>query len=318
MDLNFILISFFWLHFSIFCHEMGHLLAAKTVGFNPYFVRVGTGPKILQLKLFKSIFELRTYPSSGITYISNLSLDRLKPKLLLMYLGGPSVNCFFLLILNKICHSRLFNLDISWYIIIQGLAFFEFLLLVTNLIPLESVLYGRSCPNDGKQIFNALTKNKQQLMQILLGLARYEASQSTTVTPWFNKDLNKLQILFQAQTEFQQKNFEQAVNLLEQLLKAPELANRERIYLIDLLASIVINYGEKKYLSKAERWSAEALSLDNDIKTLQGTRGSILIELGKYQEGKEMLLPLTERENDAVDRFISCCYLAKADYFFRQ
>jgi hypothetical protein len=49
-------------------------------------------------------------------------------------------------------------------------------------------------------------------------------------------------------------------------------------------------------------------------KTIQGTRGVILVELGKYEEGKQNLFPLTRPDNDPVDIAISSYYLAKADH----
>lgn len=131
-------------------------------------------------------------------------------------------------------------------------------------------------------------------------MARYTNSQDSLVD-FFNNDLKILQILYKAQAEFNRNNFDQVIELLEPILNNSYIIPRDKLYIIDILASIVINYGEMKYLDKADKWSFQAMGLASDIKTIQGTRGAILIELGRYSEGKEMLLPLTEAGNEAID-----------------
>jgi predicted Zn-dependent protease len=73
--------------------------------------------------------------------------------------------------------------------------------------------------------------------------------------------------------------------------------------------------GYKEYLNEADKWSQEAIELASQSQTLKGTRGAILIELGRYDEGKQLLLPLTEPENEDLDIAVSSCYIAKAEYF---
>ncbi|MDM9384339.1 M50 family metallopeptidase [Chlorogloeopsis sp. ULAP01] len=317
MQLEFVLILFIWLYFSIFCHEMGHFLTAKIVGFNPYLVKIGMGKKILQFKLFSSVIEFGSIPGGGITYISNLELKWLKSKLILMYLGGPIVNFILFFALTKLSnyYDGEILVDVSFVEIINFLAYIEILLFIFNILPLEAKQYGMNVGSDGKQVIDALTKSNQQFIQKLLGLSRYTSKQDNSSNQFFNNDLKSLQLLFKAQAQINRQNFDDAVELLELLLNNSHFITRDKIYIIDILASIVINHGENKYLQKADKWSGEALLLANDIKTVQGTRGSILIELGRYNEGKEMLLPLTEAGNDTIDIVVSCCYIAKADYF---
>ncbi|WP_016876243.1 M50 family metallopeptidase [Chlorogloeopsis fritschii PCC 9212] len=316
MQIEFILILLIWLYFSIFCHEMGHFVTAKIVGFNPYLVKIGMGRKILQFKLFNSVIEFASIPGGGITYISNLELQWLKLKLILMYLGGPIVHLILFLILTKIYEYYSYNLvDLSYIENINFLAQIEILLFIFNILPLEARQYGITVGSDGKQVIDALTKSNQQFIQKLLGLSRYASKQDNSSENFFNNDLKSLQILFKAQAQINRQNFDDAIELLELLLNNPDFIQRDKVYIIDILASIVINHGEKKYLQQANKWSEQALLLANDIKTVRGTRGSILVELGRYNEGKEMLLPLTEAGNDTIDIAISCCYIAKADYF---
>lgn len=310
---------YMWSYFSILCHEMGHFMAAKMVGFKPFLVKVGTGKKILDLKILNSVIEFNTIPSGGITYISNLSLDKIKSKLIFMYLAGPMINCLLLGLIISIYNYRILNArfieDLYTLKFIKPFAFFEFFVIVANLLPFESTSYGKKHSTDGKQILDTLTKTNEQFIQEKLGLARYTINKNDSAIHFFNNDLKTLQILYEAQVQFETRNFDQTIKLLEPILITDKLIVRDKLYILDILVSIVIDHEQMKYLEKADRWSAQALDLAGDIKTIQGTRGAILIELGRYSEGKQMLLPLTEPGNDIIDIAYSCCYIAKADYF---
>lgn len=313
------LFIFIWFHFSIFCHEMGHFMAAIIVGFNPHFVKIGSGNKILELMFLESRIEFCLIPSGGITYTSNLSLENMRAKLIFMYFAGPMMNCLLLVLIIifdkyinlffNINHMDLYTNCISFSSI------HETFLFIGNLLPFESNIYGRSHPTDGKQVLDALTKTNEQFIQKKLGLARYSINEDDSSIDFFNNDLKTLQILYKAQAELHKCNFNQTIKLLEQILVNDNLIIRDKLYVLDILISVVIDHEQIQYLQKADIWSAQALALAGEIKTIQGTRGAILIELGRYSEGKEMLLPLTAVDNDAIDIAVSCCYIAKADHF---
>jgi membrane-associated protease RseP (regulator of RpoE activity) len=307
---------YIWAYFSIFCHEMGHLMVAKMMGFKPFLVKIGSGKRMLYLKLFDFIIEFNFMPSGGITYISNLKLDKIKPKLILMYLAGPMINCLLFILIISIYNQKILHYIFPNYLnILVSFAVFEFLLVFGNLLPSELTIYGQKHSNDGKQVLDVLTKTNEQLIQKKLGFDRYTIHQNDSSIDVFNNDLKTLQILYEAQVEFDKRNFNQVIKLLEPIVINDRLIVRDKLYILDTLVSIVIEHEKMEYLQKADTWSAQALALAGDIKTIQGTRGAILIELGRYSEGKQMLLPLTEAGNDLIDIVYSCCYIAKADYF---
>jgi hypothetical protein len=63
-----------------------------------------------------------------------------------------------------------------------------------------------------------------------------------------------------------------------------------------------------------EGWLRDVMKFAGYTNSIQVTRGGILIELGKYEAGKQILVPLTETGNHPIDIAISCYYLAKADH----
>ncbi|MBO0799825.1 MAG: hypothetical protein J2P31_13475, partial [Blastocatellia bacterium] len=130
----------------------------------------------------------------------------------------------------------------------------------------------------------------------------------------FKNDKRSMELYLKADTEFFYGHYEEVIDKFNQLLKSEYASEAERAHLLDILSSIVINAGQKQYLIEADGWSREAMRLAGYSKTVQGTRGAILIELGKYEEGKQLLLPLTDPANDWFDRMVSSYYLALADH----
>ena len=56
---------FVWLHFSIFCHELGHFVCAKLVGMSPQQMKVGRGFRIFRKSFFGAQLELGVLPAGG-------------------------------------------------------------------------------------------------------------------------------------------------------------------------------------------------------------------------------------------------------------
>jgi len=191
----------------------------------------------------------------------------------------------------------------------------EVSMIIVALVPTEVHLYGVKFPSDGKKIFFIFTQNYQRLFfthhrQEVTRIAGDRAEPRVL----FKNDIRTLELFLKAEIELAYRHFDKAIALINKLLNAENASEAERVYLLDLLASVVIILGQKQYLTQADRWSQEAIKLAGYSKTIQGTRGAILVELGKYEEGKQMLLPLTKPGSNPIDIAISGCYLAKADH----
>jgi predicted Zn-dependent protease len=127
-------------------------------------------------------------------------------------------------------------------------------------------------------------------------------------------DTKTIELFVKAETEFVYRHFDESIALYNRLLSSPNVSGAERVYILDMLASIVIVHGQKQYLTQADVWSRKAMKIAGNSKTVRGTRGAVLIELGRYEEGMRMLLQLTEPDNHPLDIAISSCYLAKVEH----
>lgn len=82
-----------------------------------------------------------------------------------------------------------------------------------------------------------------------------------------------------------------------------------KIYLLDRLCTLFIFEGHSDYLPDADAWSAAALAL-KPLATLKGTRGSILVELGRLEEAESLLRQCLTESSNPTDQGISKFYLA--------
>ncbi len=96
-------------------------------------------------------------------------------------------------------------------------------------------------------------------------------------------------------------------------LKTSDLAIEERIEQLDFFATCVLMYGATEFLAEADRYSEELYELKPDEWTVKGTRGSILIETGRLEEGMSILQEVMDKDPSAFDRAISASFLALAE-----
>ena len=90
-------------------------------------------------------------------------------------------------------------------------------------------------------------------------------------------------------------------------LQASTPANRaDRL---DLLASAILFNEFRELLQEADEWSREALVLAPDLITRKGTRGSVLVEQRRFEEGELLLTEVWERSVSELDAAITAFYL---------
>ncbi|MCU0545227.1 MAG: site-2 protease family protein [Oscillatoriaceae cyanobacterium Prado104] len=318
MALFVIVLLYSWLYFSIFCHEIGHFIFAKLAGMSPYLVNIGTGYKFLKLRLFKARFEFGILPSGGLTQARHLTLDRMKLRVILFASGGAFANFILLLLLIKLL---IIQGDRADPIILIPICI-EVLSLFGSLVPRKIIMYQQNLASDGQSILTALFTNYRQVYRDVFAaynqqLYRYTNQPKILPKTFLDNDVKTVQIFIEACIKlYNYRDFEGAVELFGEVLKFKKISKPEKAFILDNLASfVVMQGGHKKHLKEADRWSQAAIKLASQSKTLKATRGAILIELGRHEEGKQLLLPSIEPENEALDIAVSSCYLAKAEYF---
>lgn len=330
-----------WPYFSIFFRELSNLLFAKLVGLNPQLMVVGEGFRLLRKRLFGTIFDLRIRPFSGSidVYLPDTGWEKfedLNLKLIIYYLGGLLSHTIFLAFFT-ILRLNMSDYDyVKKYSILKFFVLEEMILIYKTLFTDDSTTVGGRVPFDLMKVSYFLAKNYRRVFfsaygYLIMRIMGDRASPQTLFSPGyraeikrfmgdqpyqipFKNDKRSMELYLKADTEIFYGHYDEAIAKLNQLLKGENASEAERVRLLEILSSIVINEGQKQYLTEADGWSREALRLAGYSKTVQGTRGAILIEIGKYEEGKQLLLPLIDPANDWFDRMVSSYYLALADH----
>lgn len=62
--------------------------------------------------------------------------------------------------------------------------------------------------------------------------------------------------------------------------------------MLDTLVTHGIVFGDLAVRHHLDDWSQQALAPSPDLPTLQGSRGAALVECGRCEEGKALLVPL--------------------------
>jgi hypothetical protein len=93
------------------------------------------------------------------------------------------------------------------------------------------------------------------------------------------------------------------------------LSREETILALDALVTSGLMYRDPPLRTQLDTWSRQALRLGPDINTLRGSRGAVLVELGRYEEGKALLVPLAgSQPGNAFDAFMTCVFLAHGEH----
>ncbi len=312
--IGFGLVLLFWRYLSILIHEIGHVIFAKLVRMNPYKVQIGTGRKLFVLKIKSIEYELYDIPNIGLTFANHTKADKLKLRNLFYVLGGISAD--FIVIITTIIIWKF----VGYGIILLYIIIFESFSIIYNLLPFDININGKKFHRDGKLLISIIFSKEDIIITdgyhaICKDLHRYEKELISLPKVFLNKDLSMLTIFDSGVAALSERNFEKAIDSYEHLIRDYHISSAEKAYLLDALCGIVINNNELKYLDKADKWSEDAFSLVPYSNTIQGTRGAILVEKGRYSEAKKILLPLTYPGNYMLDRVVSACFLAKAEHF---
>ena len=136
--LNLFLIALFSV-FMIIPHELGHVLAAKSIGTYVVAVVIGLGKTVFLKRYWNISWEFKSLPAGGITIPLILNVDKYRSKLFYIIFGGPLINLLTIFILltfypSTVLFSGIFKPQLS-----VASAFFwaNIIDLLYNLLPIQ-------------------------------------------------------------------------------------------------------------------------------------------------------------------------------------
>ena len=303
-------------------HEAGHGLAAILVRFRLFSISFGTtGNVLLAYRLFGCQFDLRTNLIDGMTVAAPRKTTFLRVRLLFYYLGGPLTNALLAGFLILLC---------MWLpgrpIIVAGslvLAASNSLLAVISLFPTNRSV-GNACrASDGLAILKLPAMSIDEMnafhgqFYYLEGIQSQDAGKLEEAERWFQRGLAEIaggtsNLLMLATILLELRRFSEARDAYLKLHQQPDTTPELRALLENNIAWTDLMIAEPGQLEEADRFSKEAIEATPWESYVKGTRGSVLIELGRIDEGTRLVIQSLAASERPSSKALNTCYLAIA------
>jgi Peptidase family M50 len=291
-------------------HEAGHLLCAIAASVPIRLLSVGVGPVLLRGHVGSTRLELRLLPLSG--FVSpRLVTDVRKGRLSLFLLGGVLGNAAMIClvaVLDAVGAIQKFP-----PLVRDGLGplvFAQVFLIVLNLIPFRAKVNGMRMATDGLQLLRLLRGSPA--VGYLAALDRYGGEKLLRPSQAASRIAQQLARSERWVDEKIRRDVQEA--LLDELAQ-DGLACAEEMLVLDALVTDGLLYGDPDLRPRLDEWSLRALQLGPQVKTLLGSRGAVLVELGRYKDGKALLeQAAASHRSDSFGSFMTNIFLARAEH----
>jgi hypothetical protein len=306
-------------------HELGHAVMAKLVGMRVFGITVGHWKRVLSFTVKGITVDIRAAPDSGyvnldftveswrLVPLTAMFLAGIGAEALVMFwtalVPGPTAMDSFADIVVAYARVAIFWIG-GWHIVL-------------SLLPREFWIGDHLHRSDGRHIVNfwrargelaeqrALLAEGRAIGSLRESGRTAEARERTQALVDRCPQNIELQI-YLATLCSESGDTYAAEALLRHALDKSGAEPAVRAQVLDSLACLPLYYDRPDLLREAEAWVGEALTASPHAITLNGTRGSILVELGRFDEAIQVLERVAAVSEERTDRGISAAYLAKA------
>lgn len=302
---------------SIIPHELGHAIAAWLLGMRVFNVVFGSGKQVFKFHLFGALFSFHWLPIGGLTRVAPKSLHWWRVKFLLMVLAGPAANAIIALTILYISrHRGGVPLPAQLFLIANAVVF------VTNLIPRH--LRGRNLNSDGLLILGAFFEKPEKTQQshvtwFLLEAAvrRDKYKDPEGAAEWCKKGLalypNDVHLLnMSGALCLDRCDYAEARERFMALLQPASALPGWRFIVLNNIAYADALTGDPSLLPEADAYSEEAYRNIPWVASAIGTRGTVLVEMGRYEEGIRFLKESVEKHTQPRNKALNACHLSIA------
>lgn len=298
-------------------HELGHAVVGRLTGFKVFQITVGIGLRVFVRRIGRTVLVVRAVPAGGLTSLNTTSRSLYRFRLWLSVAAGPAVS------------ALIFAVAFRWQPAPDGVAaavrtavlVTSGWLLVTNLLPRHRPGVYASM-SDGWQLITIPRLPASEIEQRML---QHQALDAIAVRQQVGGDLDlAADVRSRLQAAAAGGDRKTALVALAVLLADHDWPGAVRLAR-ETLATM--NPGDPEYptMANALAWSllvsddptgAEA-DHNSDVAyrldasgPVAGTRGSVLIELGRIDEGIPLVARSLAESADDTSSALNLCYLA--------
>ena len=298
-------------------HEFGHLLCARICSIPVSQFGIGSGPVVLRRSVGSTHLVLRLVPVGGLV-IPAASPDLQKRWPMAFFIVGGvlgNIAAIGVLIALHVAGAApvvLYDRAGVPLIVAQAgiLVGTQLFIIILSLIPHRASLDGRPMASDGLQLLRLLSGGFPYA--VMLEPYRRSATRQSVTSPASSRIAAQLARADRWTSEDARCDFRAA---LRRELTEGGLPAEEEMLVLDALVTDGLIFADPAVRPDLDQWSLRALQLGPKVKTLVGSRGAVLVELGRYQEGKQLLKTVAFSSVAApFDAFMSQIFLARAEH----
>src|SRR5215510_6190677 len=291
------------------CHELGHLLCAAIGSIPIRLMVVGHGPLLWRGRFGETWLELRLLPFGGHVAPYPAGNDRWYWWALFLsggVLGNVAVICLVAALPAVGAPAGKAGQFLG------AIVFAQLYIIVRSLIPPRD----NRRVNDGLLLLQLLRQSRDYPAEAraayAMALSGYgNGSPQPTMTSASARVLYHVSRTDRTTDEEARRDFREA--LLRELERG-HLVREERILALDALVTDGLISGDPTVRASLDEWSQEALELGPELPPLLGSRGAVLVELGRYEEGKALLAPIVAaKQSEPFASFMNQAFLARAE-----
>lgn len=301
---------------SALCHELGHAIAARACSILIRRFVFGGGRLLLAWRWGITDFELRLFPFTGYILTYPILPSRKRARMILSA-GGPATNLAIAGVVLALIGPALLTRSGSAVILLAQITVaMQLLYAVLTLAPRQYGGRGLVRMSDGMMLWRIASEPKPDMAAIAADyLARLRAygpnedspavrsPTAATVMCWLARPGRA------ADRTLHDLHEEQ----VERLRSRGKLSVAEEMIVLDDRLTVALVTCDETPPEQLDEGSRRLVALGPNVGAARETRAAVLIQLGRHDEGKRMLEPLTPTEG-AYAAVLRLLFLAQAEH----
>lgn len=307
---------------SVFPHEFGHALAALAVGMRLFQIQIGVVGRIAFVwRIVGLDVVFHSVPHGGCVLCTPKQIRFARLRYAMVLLGGPMGNVLLIVVAqwSFALSSQSDVFSSVFAAIVHGNVFS----LAISLFPRRAWIERSRAPTDGLAFLTIPFMSHARIRawhsttlyyELLEALQRGEVHEAER---WFAKAAEAYPedwwlLLGRASILSKQRKHREARTVYLEVLGRPEMTPEILAHAWNNIAWTDLMIGDATVREEANRFSEQAIAELPWLSCIKGTRGSVLIELDRVEEGIPFLEQAFRENHEPSDKALNACYLAIA------
>ena len=312
-------------------HEFGHASIARLFRFRLFSVRLGYSRELFKFKIVGIPLTICALPFIGLTYAVPASQSWVRTRMWFYVLGGPGVQiliivAIYLLRPDAVQPAKAIPSLFSQIQPTVAFATSNLMVLLISLYPRETRRPNGNFRTDGYNLLTIPFKKLAEFRDLEKAVRRLEAyhlleggkaDEALVLYEELLKESPDDDVLRHdiAVANLTDGRYEEALHIFESLLSSSDFQKTQlQIVLKNNIAWVIAVLGRAELLERAEQFSREAHAFSPNLTVFSGTRGAVLIRLGRVNEGIDFLKWAYRRQSVPVNRAAEACFIALGEF----